>query len=197
MAARAILLDLDGTVWDSYPLYAELLAGGRTGTADEVLERLRLGENVFRLVKEAGISSATFKARCVDAAHRLIVFGGVHDTLASLGDSGVKLGVVTSLPGSLALPMLEAQGFPQLLKFTIHAGNCRARKPQPGPLLAACRGMGIEASSEVYYAGDQQTDAQAASNAGLSFAWASYGYGSSEPDSTDVVLQRFTDLRSL
>jgi phosphoglycolate phosphatase-like HAD superfamily hydrolase len=72
-----------------------------------------------------------------------------------------------------------------------------ARKPHPGSLLDALRELGLKPDRSIIYVGDQATDAQAAQNAGIAFAWAEYGYGDGEPDGTDVVLRSAVDIARL
>ena len=194
MDLSAALLDLDGTIWDSYPWYAELLAREGRAQSRQVLSRLQSGHSIVSIVHDAGISRSRFSRLCEESASDLPVYPGVRDTLAALAARGVMLGVVTSLPGRLAEPMLRGAGLAAHFAAVVHAGNCRARKPSAGPILKALEFLGIETTSNVFYVGDRQIDARAASSAGVSFAWAAYGYEGEPPDRLDVTLNRFSDL---
>lgn len=196
MVAQAILFDLDGTLWDSYPVYAEVLARDQAHGI-ELLARLRSGENVFALAREIGFAGGRFKKRCVSSAKGLTLFDDVADVLEKLYKRGTPLGVVTSLPGTLAIPILRFHAIETLFGTIVHAGNCRYRKPSPKPLVFACEELGIAAGGDVFYVGDQPSDAESAINAGMSFAWASYGYGQGKPDNTARVLNRFVEVQEL
>ena len=56
MDRRTLLLDLDGTLWDSRPWYAEILAVLGGGPAKDLEQALASGANVVRLAQEAGVS---------------------------------------------------------------------------------------------------------------------------------------------
>jgi len=104
------------------------------------------------------------------------------------------MGVVTSLPGWLAELLISERGLRQYFDAFVHAGNCRSRKPHPTPILAALRMLGPEPGHSMFYVGDSELDAQAASAAGVSFAWASYGYGAVKPKNAVKVLHLFEDV---
>jgi phosphoglycolate phosphatase-like HAD superfamily hydrolase len=57
--------------------------------------------------------------------------------------------------------------------------------------------LGVDPSPEVWYVGDTTNDGAAARAAGLSFAWASYGYGSGEPADADAVIRVFPEVVGL
>lgn len=54
MAARALLFDLDGTVWDSFPWYAAVMKEC-VGVADTEA-RLRAGESLITFARARGVS---------------------------------------------------------------------------------------------------------------------------------------------
>jgi phosphoglycolate phosphatase-like HAD superfamily hydrolase len=100
------------------------------------------------------------------------------------------MGAVTNLPKWLVGPALKNLG------MIHHFAACEyaAHKPSPSGLLKALAGMRQQPSACVIYVGDRQEDATAAARAGVSFAWASYGYGDHCPPSASVVLGSFSDL---
>src|SRR5216683_4175252 len=193
MAPRAVLVDLDGTVWNSYPWYATLLAATGNISESAALKHLQAGESIVSLLRKCGVSTSTLERRCADLA----LFPGVAETLGRLVSRGMPIGAVTSLPGRLVSPMLTGVALHGTFTTVIHAGNCRFRKPHPGPVLAALRDLGIVPSAEVLYVGDLEGDAQAAATAGVVFAWAAYGYGGARPASSAHVLRRFSDILAL
>jgi len=193
MAATAIVLDLDGTIWDSYPLYARAL-GKQTGVSVPDTERaLRHGQNVIRLLEAAGLSRRRFAGVCAEMATLHVLYPGVLESLKRLSDVRMPLGIVTSLPNDIAGPLLEA------LELDSIFGEIRfaARKPNATPIYEVLRALSIEPNHDAYYVGDLERDAQTAKNADVSFAWASYGYGEREPAYASVCLKNGHMLSAL
>jgi N-acetyl-D-muramate 6-phosphate phosphatase len=195
MATSAILFDLDGTIWESYPWYASVLAKAAGGSIPERIQQLRDGQSVVSMCSACGLSFPTFLSRCVASAMELRIYPQVAQCLDELRRRGYSLGVVTNLSGRLAEPLLRELGLSEKFDTVIHAGNCRYRKPSPGPLLMALRSIKSEPSTS-WYVGDKESDADTAAAAAVRFAWASYGYGESCPVGA-VVLKHFRDVLSL
>src|SRR5262249_39829955 len=137
LAARAVLLDLDGTLWDSYPWYAQVLE--QTGKLSRAAARRRLRgrESIVTLMRECGLGLGTFRAACAD----LRLYAGALESLRRLDRRDASLGVVTSLPQRLALPMLEALELEEcfvVMRFA--AGRAKARS-----IVEALRHMRVNA----------------------------------------------------
>jgi phosphoglycolate phosphatase len=195
MATSAILFDLDGTIWESYPWYASVLAKAAGGSIPERIQQLHDGQSVVSMARSCGLPFPTFLSRCVASASGLRIYPGVVQSLDELRRRGYSLGVVTNLSGRLVEPLLRELGLAEKFDTVIHAGNCRYRKPSPEPLLMAIRSIKGKRSTS-WYVGDKKSDADAAAAAGVRFAWASYGYGESCPDGA-VILEHFRDVLSL
>ena len=60
MAAEALLFDLDGTIWDSYPCYAAALSLESELTEHAAIRSLRSGDNVIGLVRGTGLTPSRF-----------------------------------------------------------------------------------------------------------------------------------------
>lgn len=175
MAAVALIFDLDGTIWDSAGWFA-------SGLKDDPNEAhaLRLdliaGGNVVAALRQAGISRSKMLRRSLERCGPPPIFDGMAEALADLSSRGVPLGIATSLPGTIAVPMLSAAGLYDLFDAVVHAGICRSPKPNPTSLNMALKMLELPASQSIYYVGDRATDASAAANAGLNFAWMRHGY---------------------
>jgi phosphoglycolate phosphatase len=193
MAARALLFDLDGTVWDSFPWYARALAGASAASYAQVLDELRRGASIVRLLARHGVRETELRR----PSEALRLYPGVRNTLDTLTGLGVALAAVTNLPGRIVMPMLDATGLSASVSVVIHAGNCRPLKPHPRPILAAIDQLGMTRRDPIYYIGDLPADAEAAARAGVPFAWASYGYGKERPSAARVTLLRFADVLAL
>lgn len=197
MAARVILLDLDGTVWDSYPWYSRVLE--RTGLirAEEAESALRQGRPIIRLGKDLGVSRSRLIRMIQDTSEPIPIYPGVEASLARLSARRTTLGIVTSLSGAIALPMLAKASIDSFFQTIVHPGVCRTYKPDARPILVALEALAEAASSSVVYVGDREEDAAAARNAGIRFAWASFGYGTRTPSLEETVLARFGEIVEL
>ena len=193
MATRALLFDLDGTIWRGHEWYAAVLREVIGTDESTTLERLAMGASVFRLAKEAGLSKSRLISACCSRVDALMLYNGVLDSLARLSMAEWKLGIVTSLSERIAQPALTNLG----LDPFFGAKRFAARKPSPSPLRAALGDLGEIANPRHYYVGDTSSDAECAARAGLNFVWASYGYGIVEPSKPARVLGQFGDLLSL
>ena len=193
MAKRALLFDLDGTIWRGHEWYASILREAFGIDATTTTRRLAAGANLFGLAKEAGLSRPRLITACCSRVNSLALYDGVSRSLAQLSAAGWKLGIVTSLSEHIAGPALASLGidpFFQARKFA-------ARKPSPSPLRAALADLGETADARHCYVGDTSSDAMCAARAGVTFAWASYGYGMVEPTAPMRVLREFKDVLSL
>lgn len=196
VAAAAVIFDLDGTVWDSHWWVADLLSQGDPEARASALAQLRAGRPAATLLREAGITKASFRDLCAGPV-KVGLYTDVGKVLARMADHRVPLGTVTNLPGWMALPMLAGSDLSDLFASTVTYERTSRRKPHPDPLLLACAEMEIAPAEGVWYVGDSETDHRAAAAAGLSFAWASWGYGAEEPDGCRARLDSFADVLGL
>lgn len=193
MATRALLFDLDGTVWRGHEWYASILKE-ISGTENAVtVGRLAAGDNVVQLAKDVGLSREGLISACRARINGLAVYEGVFESLSKLSAAGHKLGIVTSLSRHIAQPALAGLG----LERFFEAKKFAARKPSPKPVHAALADLGETADKRHYYVGDTAIDAACAANAGVTFAWASYGYGIVVPTEGMKTLHQFADVVSL
>jgi phosphoglycolate phosphatase len=127
----------------------------------------------------------------------LALYDGIERVLQEYSDRDVPLGVCTSLPGSIALPLLEAAELYAFFGGVAHAGNCPARKPHPDGILRVLSNLGVQPSPSVFYVGDRDVDSRTAANAQISFAWAAYGYVDAEPRFVTARILRPEQLLAL
>jgi phosphoglycolate phosphatase-like HAD superfamily hydrolase len=193
MAATALLFDLDGTIWDSYPCFVAALHGPLGLTADRTLEILREGSNAIALARECGLSNSRFSRLCRAAIAEIRLYPDARETLENLRGQARPLGIVTNLPGWLIEPILIELKLVQFFDSLIYA----ARKPGPGGINRALWSLGLHADPNIFYVGDMLSDAEAATRAAVSFAWASYGYADDCPAGAVASLKTFSDVLSL
>lgn len=192
MAPRAFLFDLDGTLWRGHEWYATALSELAACDRNVALSQLAGGASVFNLADVYAVSRARIISQCVRSLDSLRLYDGIFEGLGRLVDAGCKLGIVTSLSRRLAEPALNHLA---IANFFRHA-EFAAKKPSPRPLLAALAALGEDGDRRHYYVGDMPNDALCAAKAGVSFAWASYGYGTA-PGSEAFVLTQFEDVVAL
>lgn len=208
MAVTAILFDLDGTLFDTIPWYSNTLSFLSGCSAQEVETRLQGGANLMRLIAELGIGRGQFLEASARRRGLLRSFPGAEETLAELCRRQVPLGLASSLPGPLVEDLILA-GTPLasiLMDPTvtaskwpvIHAGNCRPTKPRPDSILRCLERLSVPASRSAWYVGDRRVDQEAAERAGVSFAWAAYGYSDGvDPGAVALRLDKPRDLLGL
>ena len=196
MDRRTLLLDLDGTLWDSRPWYAEILAELGGGPAKDLEQALASGANVVRLAQEAGVSRSRLATGAKRSAKPIVLFDGVHETLLALKERGTQIGIVTNLPGWLADPLIDRAGINDFFCVVVTRSNRVPPKPKPGGIYKALEALGAESKLDAWYVGDANADAGAAAAAGVPFAWAAYGY-ESVTAGTERVLHGFVEVLDL
>lgn len=196
LAATAVIFDLDGTVWDSYPFYAAAVADGDSAEHERVLARLRAAESAATQLRRARISKSAFRQLC-EGGDTVGLYAGVLPAFRKLHRGGVPLGAVTNLPGWMAQPMLAGHGLDDILDSVVTWERTTRHKPYPAPLELCCQELGVDPDARAWYVGDSAGDCQAALAAGMSFAWAAWGYGTQSPPGSHVTLNRFADISAL
>jgi phosphoglycolate phosphatase-like HAD superfamily hydrolase len=196
MAPQAVVLDLDGTVWDSRPWYAAVAGRGDAGQAGRALAQLEAGRPAAKVLREAGYSYAGFSSVCRSGQPPLTCSTGLLEALCVLRDRGVELAAATNLPAWMAMPMADACGIAPLLETIVDWGATTRHKPHPDPLLEAAARLELDPRL-AWYVGDEASDAAAAEAAGMPFAWAAWGTETSPPESASVTLERPGDLADL
>jgi len=154
---------------------------------------LHQGQNAVRLAREARLSNARFVYLCRRVITELNIYPNVLETLNELSKRDVPLGIVTNLPKWLTGPLLSDTGIGRYFDTIEWA----AGKPSSKGLLRALATVGVNADEGVFYIGDLPSDAQAARAAGVSFAWAAYGYGKELPAAGTESLDDFSGIVSL
>jgi phosphoglycolate phosphatase len=133
----------------------------------------------------------------MDAASELRIYPGVHETLDALVRRGTPLGLATGSSGTFANLVLDRHRLADYFEVVVTPGRGTPAKPHPALVNQTLNAMGLGATPDIYYVGDTANDSGAARAAGLSFAWASYGYGEECPPHTSVVLGELCEVRTL
>lgn len=194
LVTKAILLDLDGTVWDSRPWFAMLLANLSSSTESEIETQLADGANVIHLAESYGVSKTRLVSEATKNTDRPTLYNGVVETLNRLREQNTPIGVVSNLSGSLVAVLLHSTGLERYFATVVTPGQGIRAKPQPHGILRALREIKREINPRTWYVGDGKVDAKAAQAAKVRFAWASYGYEKEAPKGADSVVNRFEDV---
>jgi len=86
--------------------------------------------------------------------------------LEMLAKNGIYMAVVSNKRNPLLTREVKHLGFDKYFKKVLGAGEAKADKPDPAPLLMALEGSGIEPGPDVWYLGDSHTDMMCAIRAG-------------------------------
>jgi phosphoglycolate phosphatase len=125
------------------------------------------------------------------------LFPGMSEVLEALEQRAIPWGVVTNKPGWLTESLLAALQLDQRAACVISGDTLNKRKPDPEPLLHACRLIGI-APINCLYVGDAERDIEAGRRAGMTTAVACYGYRYCHEDpavwGADVLIDTPQDL---
>lgn len=199
MVRKAIVFDLDGTIWRGHEWYAQMLKDYCEGKISWVMQRLSIGESVISIAESLGLSRSQFLDICRNRVSELELYEGVIQTLQILSAKDFSLSIVTNLSGSIVRSGIEYHKLEKYFGAVIHAGNCRARKPSPLPILLAINKSGGDDATEKFFIGDSPSDMEAAIRAKLEFVWSSYGYygASAFHDKPSILIKNFTEASYL
>lgn len=197
MAAETLLLDLDGTVWNSRAWYAATIACLSSASVSEIASRLKGGANVARVARESGVSNARLARAARENGTSIDLYECVVETLYRLRARATAIGIVSNLPGWLVRPLLESTGIDAYVSATMTPRPGVPAKPKPHGLRRVLEEMGRKPDPATWFVGDGEADAEAAGAAGVQFAWASYGYETRVPLGTVKVLEGFDDVLRL
>lgn len=195
---KAAIIDLDGTMVDTVDDFTAalntMLAGLDPAAAlpgisrDEVAGYVGKGsEHLIHAVLAVRLAAARATA-LYDAAYERYqdayaaingrhtrLYPEVEAGLAALRGAGLTLACVTNKPHRFALELLEQYGLLQYFQVVYGGDSLARKKPDPLPMLTACRAMGVEAAQTVAI-GDSENDVMAARAAGMASLTVPYGY---------------------
>jgi putative hydrolase of the HAD superfamily len=189
---RAVLFDLDGTLFDRDAAVRGLVVAQHRRFA-AALSRVTVEAYVERVVAldAHGSGDKTVAYRQVAADFALPAslaavltadfwatyhsfcrgFPEVVPVLAELRRRGLKLGVVTNGSVEIQEPVIQRLGIVSLLQAVLISEREGVRKPDPDIFYRALRTLGV-ASDDAWYVGDHPVvDIEGASAAGLTAVW--------------------------
>ena len=193
---RTLLLDLDGTLADTAPDLAAALnrtleEDGRSALPFERIRPvvshggralLRLGFGLTGDEPEYAAVRERFLGHYQrDLARHTQLFPGMAELLAAIEANGMNWGVVTNKPAWLTDPLLAALEVTERAATVVSGDTLAVNKPDPAPMLHACREAGSE-PAQCLYLGDAERDVQAGRNAGMRTLVALFGYIGEDDD---------------
>lgn len=210
---EACLFDLDGTLVDTLDdfeaaLGAMLQAHGRARVGREQIARM-VGRGTPALIEAAlalepdapPVDAAAAQALYLQHYFRINgtharAYAGAAEALAALHALGVPLACVTNKPQAAARALLAQKGLAQHFAHVFGGDSFARRKPDPLPLIEACRALG-SAPAHTLMVGDSVFDAQAAAAAGCPFALVAGGYTGGAPACTIAADWHLDNLAQL
>jgi 2-phosphoglycolate phosphatase len=192
---ECILFDLDGTLVDSA---SDLLVAVNQLLTDAGSPPLSLA--VFRPIVSKGaraMLALAFPQLDADQRDKLVptllahyaaaiaehseAFDGIESLLHRIERGGLRWGIVTNKPESLARDVVSAMGWTERCAVLIGGDTLAAKKPDPAQLLHACAILKTTPERSVYV-GDDARDIQAARAAGMPSIIALWGYREAHDD---------------
>ena len=195
---RAVLIDLDGTLIDTAPDIAAAANATLSSLGLAALDigqvRSFIGEGIAVLVRR----SLATRMSAREAEEKLApaledferhytamngqyssIYPGVVDGLRAMRALNLKLACVTNKTFRFAEPLLAHHALLDLFDTLVAGDSTQAKKPDPAPVLEACRRLGVAPEDGVLI-GDSEHDADAARAARVAFVAVSYGYGKAD-----------------
>lgn len=199
IAARGVLIDLDGTLLDTVPDLAAAVNAmlAELGRPPLPIERVAafVGKGADVLVHRTltgaleGCAEDALFQRGKDAFYRhyrefngrrSIVFPGVPDALAELRGKGIALACVTNKPGEFTHELLRRVALDAEFQVVVSGDDTREKKPHPAPMLRACELLGMP-PRDTAMVGDSLNDVLSARAAGCRVIVVETGYNEGQP----------------
>ncbi|MCR5098047.1 MAG: HAD-IA family hydrolase [Lachnospiraceae bacterium] len=209
MAFDGIILDVDGTLWDSRGVVTdswnraareegldirvtpEILGTLFGKTMDEIAEALMPDakkEDRDRILKR----SIQYEDEDLANNAEDITYNGVIETLYTLHDMGAKLAIVSNCQVGYIELFMEKTGVEHLICDTECFGNTGQGKADNIRAVVERNGF-----KNPVYVGDTEGDMIASREAGVPFAWAEYGFGESQPEGSIAAFSSPYDMIGL
>ena len=209
MKFDGLILDVDGTIWNT----TEIVAQAWNKTIDENFPQVPhvsaeilkgqfgktmdiIADNLFSL-----LSAEDKKYLMVKCCHneqlailentKNITYDSVIQTLQKLYTK-LPLFIVSNCQSGYIELVMEKNGITQYIKDFECFGNTHLSKDENIRLIVKRNNL-----KAPVYVGDTQGDFDACKKAGVPFIWAAYGFGRPESEDYYAKLERFQDLESL
>ncbi len=208
----AVLFDLDGTLLDTAPDFVTavnaILAQRGLAELDESRVRAAVSHGSAGLVASAfaldsndpefePLRQALLANYRQCLADRTRPFPGMVSVLEALADAAIPWGIVTNKPAEYTEAIIARLSWPTPPAAVVCPDHVTRNKPDPEPVLLACRQLAV-APESAWVVGDHQRDIESGRRAGTRTVAVSYGYiGADEDPSSwgaDHVIDRAEQL---
>ena len=209
MKFDGLILDVDGTIWNTTGVVAEawnqafnkffpqvphvtadILKGQFGKTMDVIADNLFTGlnkEDKKNLMEKC----CEFEQKAINENQINITYEGVIETLNNLYKR-IPLFIVSNCQSGYIELVMAKNGITHLIKDFECFGNTNLTKDENIKLIVQRNGL-----KTPVYVGDTQGDFDACKKAGVPFIWAAYGFGRPESDDYFAKIEKFTELESL
>lgn len=202
-----LILDVDGTLWDSTGLVAKawtqaVRQGGIEGYSVEAQQLKKLFGKTMEVIAQEMFPNVPKEQRdklmelCCEYEHRVlcedecaICYSGVTEGIRRLSRK-LPVFIVSNCQSGYIELFLEKTGLAQYVTDTECYGNTGKGKGENIRLVAERNHL-----QHPVYVGDTQGDCDACDEAGVPFVFASYGFG--DPDHMAARISRFEELDQL
>ena len=196
---KAVLFDLDGTLFDTAPDFIVVLNQLRHQEqlpplpADDIRAVVSNGARAMVSLAfgkdegDPGFDSLRQRFLDLYLAHlavETVPFPGIEELLNTLAQNDIAWGVVTNKPAAYTIPLMQAFGHLPAPGAIICPDDVTHRKPHPEPVLLACSHIGCD-PAEAVYVGDHARDIDAGRAAGMPTIACSYGYIDADDDAAN------------
>lgn len=191
MTLKAVFFDLDGTLLDTapdfvtslnlllaeenkpdlpYTLIRNTVSNGAGALVQLAFPEVNSADNTFELLRQRLLG--IYLNHLADQSHP---FDGITDLLEYVKRCDLAWGIVTNKPFVYTELLLKQMKFPLPPASVVCPDHVTHRKPDPEPMLLACKQTGCN-PSEAIYLGDHRRDIEAAHNANMMTVACAYGY---------------------
>ena len=188
---ECVLFDLDGTLVDTAPDFVDvvnqLLSKYNKTPIEPALIYMTVSDGARALVKlafeidekderfiEITKQLLELYERKLDATQS-VLYPGLPELLTNLDESKIPWGIVTNKPWKYSEKLLVQMNLFNRCSVLICPDQVSSPKPNPEPILVACRKVGCATTNTVYI-GDHVRDIEAAKSAEVIAIAAAYGY---------------------
>lgn len=188
-----ILFDLDGTLLDTAPDFAQavnqlrqehnlpslspnchgLLRPAVSWGINRILDVLF--EQNPTPTQDHPLSDRLLELYVTHLGNHAVLFPGMETLITTLEQRSIPWGIVTNKDSCLTLPLLNKLGLDKRASCIVSGDTTPNPKPHPDPLFYACRHLNIDPKHCVYV-GDAERDIVAGKAAGMATIGALFGY---------------------
>jgi HAD superfamily hydrolase (TIGR01509 family) len=178
---EAVIFDNDGLLLDTESVWTRAEQDlferrGRQFTAANKLELVGSSAAIAGGILERRLDEPGRAEELMEELNELVVaelergveaMVGARELLATLGERGTPIALVSNSPMAFVRRSLEIVGLEDSFDLVLSAHEVAAPKPAPDPYLEACRRLGIEPGPSVFALEDSPSGVAAAVAAGL------------------------------